>query len=440
MEYREVYFRIRSSYRYDSGWPDKGVEHAFRDETRTLFQSAGWELHPAREDSSSSDIVTKGQQDLYLHPMNFSGVIQTDEIPRLQELLEGAQTFQCQGVDCYERYWELTDAEYLKQLEDRRDEMRQGWKKQLGKPLCGGAGGAPHPRGPPGDGGDPEWPRHSHGGRRGTPAAGRTPPGTAADDPVGGERGDQMSVYITGDTHGGFQRFGSKYFPQQKNMGREDYVIVTGDFGGLWDGSPKDQYWLDWLEEKPFTTLFVDGNHENFDLLNALPERPWNGGRVHVVREHVLHLMRGQVVTFGGLTWFTMGGASSHDIQDGILDPADPDFERQYWLMRRLRAMFRVKGVSWWSEELPSAEEYNEALANLERAGWAVDCILTHCAPSSIVKKLDPGYGTDELTDFLETVKQRCQFAYWFFGHYHKNQIVDERYILQWEQISRLEF
>lgn len=49
MEYREVYFRIRSSYRYDSGWPDKGVEHAFRDETRTLFQSAGWELHPARE-------------------------------------------------------------------------------------------------------------------------------------------------------------------------------------------------------------------------------------------------------------------------------------------------------------------------------------------------------------------------------------------------------
>ena len=56
-----------------------------------------------------------------------------------------------------------------------------------------------------------------------------------------------MAIYITGDTHGGFQRFGSRYFPQQKNMGREDYLIVTGDFGGLWDGGPKDQYWLDWL-------------------------------------------------------------------------------------------------------------------------------------------------------------------------------------------------
>ena len=90
-----------------------------------------------------------------------------------------------------------------------------------------------------------------------------------------------------------------------------------------------------------------------------------------MVREHILHLMRGQVFTFGGLTWFTMGGAASHDIQDGILDPADPDFERQYWLMRRMRAMFRVKGVSWWPEELPGAEEYSEALANLEWRIWS---------------------------------------------------------------------
>ena len=98
-------------------------------------------------------------------------------------------------------------------------------------------------------------------------------------------------------------------------------MVIAGDFGGLWDGSQKDQYWLDWLNKKPFTTLFVDGNHENFDLLNTLPEKEWNGGRVHVVREHILHLMRGQVFDFGGLTWFTMGGAASHDIQDGILDP-----------------------------------------------------------------------------------------------------------------------
>ena len=149
--------------------------------------------------------------------------------------------------------------------------------------------------------------------------------------------------------------------------------------------------------------------------------------------------MRGQIFAFSGLTWFTMGGASSHDIQDGVLDPEDHDFEQKYWLLRRMRGMFRVKGRSWWAEEMPNAREYAEALRNLEQVNWKVDCILSHCGPSSVVRKIDPSYGSDQLTDFLETVNQRCQFTYWFFGHYHDNRIINDRYILQWEQISGLE-
>lgn len=245
-------------------------------------------------------------------------------------------------------------------------------------------------------------------------------------------------VYITGDCHGGFQRFTTDEFPQQKQMNRSDYVIATGDFGGLWDGSKRDRYWLDWLNEKPFTTLFVDGNHENFTLLNALPQKTWHGGRVHEVRPNVLHLMRGQVFEIGGMSFFTMGGASSHDIQDGILDPNTPGFEEQYWRMRRIRAQFRVKGISWWSEELPSDEEYEEAVRNLEGANWHVDCVLTHCAPTSIIKKLNEDYVPDRLTDFLQMVNQRCQFDYWFLGHYHQNCVIDDRFIIQWEQIVEL--
>ena len=49
-------------------------------------------------------------------------------------------------------------------------------------------------------------------------------------------------IYITGDTHGGFQRFTTGNFPQQKQMGRNDYVIICGDFGGVWDGSPREAY------------------------------------------------------------------------------------------------------------------------------------------------------------------------------------------------------
>ena len=52
-------------------------------------------------------------------------------------------------------------------------------------------------------------------------------------------------IYITGDTHGGFQRFGSKYFPQQTQMGRNDYMIICGDFGGLWDCLLYTSEWFD---------------------------------------------------------------------------------------------------------------------------------------------------------------------------------------------------
>ena len=139
-----------------------------------------------------------------------------------------------------------------------------------------------------------------------------------------------------------------------------------------------------------------------------------------------------------GYTFFTMGGASSHDIWDGILDPAKPDFEARYWSMRRQRAVFRVKGVSWWPEELPSDEEYEEARRNLDAHGWAIDYVLTHCAPTSIARKIIPDGQEDRLMEFLEEVKQRGTFHYWLFGHLHDNRVIDQKYILLWELIVQI--
>lgn len=102
MEYRKVYFRIRSRYQFDSGWPAETDAAKFHEESRSLFQSVGWDLQPGGD--STSDTVTKGWQELYLHPMNFSGIIEMDEIPAIQELLKDAKSFCCYGFDCYERY------------------------------------------------------------------------------------------------------------------------------------------------------------------------------------------------------------------------------------------------------------------------------------------------------------------------------------------------
>ena len=46
-------------------------------------------------------------------------------------------------------------------------------------------------------------------------------------------------IYVTGDCHGNFARFEQKNFPEQANMTKDDTVIITGDFGGVWFGDSR---------------------------------------------------------------------------------------------------------------------------------------------------------------------------------------------------------
>ena len=208
-------------------------------------------------------------------------------------------------------------------------------------------------------------------------------------------------------------------------------------FGGLWHEGRRDEIQLVLLEDLPFTIAFVDGNNENFTALSKYPVEEWNGGKVHFLRPHVIHLMRGQVFTLEGRTLFTMGGASSHDVEDGILDPAAPDYyERLLRLLGEGRRQYRLVGQSWWPEELPSEEESAEARRNLDAHSWAVDYIITHSPPSSIAENLDRPQ--DALTDFLEEVRQKARYRRWLFGHCHRDQEIDKRHLLLWEKIVRI--
>lgn len=219
-------------------------------------------------------------------------------------------------------------------------------------------------------------------------------------------------IYITGDTHGEFERFGSHYFDAAKG----DYVIICGDFGNLWDNSNTEKYWRKWLKEKPFTVLFIDGNHENYDMLSAFPITEWNGGKIHKIADNIIHLMRGQVFDIDGIRFFTMGVASSHDIDAGVLEPSDPDFTIKRKKLDREMALYRINRVSWWAEELPSEEEMAEGPANLERVG-----------------------NKDHLTDYLDIVKEKCEFKMWFFGHYHENRIIGQRFTMLYKEKIRLD-
>jgi len=56
-------------------------------------------------------------------------------------------------------------------------------------------------------------------------------------------------IYITGDLHGGIDisKLSSKCFAEQKILSKNDYVIICGDFGCVWNNSRTDNYWIKWL-------------------------------------------------------------------------------------------------------------------------------------------------------------------------------------------------
>ena len=244
-------------------------------------------------------------------------------------------------------------------------------------------------------------------------------------------------IFITGDCHQNFERFNASIFPEQNEMTKEDYVIICGDFGGVWSKdkeSNEETMLMDWLDCKSYTTLFVDGNHENFDRLYKYPVEEWHGGKVHKIRPSVIHLMRGQIYNIDGISFFTFGGATSHDIDGGILEPDDPDFKKKRKELNKGILPYRINHISWWAQELPSEEEMEEGRRNLATHNNAVDFIVTHCCSSSTQALLSGGlYKPDMLTKYLEEIKQRTKYKKWFFGHYHDNRNMNAEEILMYE-------
>ena len=262
-------------------------------------------------------------------------------------------------------------------------------------------------------------------------------------------------IYVTGDIHSEPDRFNMENFPEQKELTRDDYMIICGDFGLVWaedKESKRETWWLDWLEDKNYTTLFVDGNHENFTRLNSLPVEEWHGGRVHKVREHIIHLMRGEMFDLGGKKIFAFGGARSHDIDGfatdsalkrdytaGILQPDDPLLYDKIKILRRTNCCARIEKVSWWRAEMPTRLEMMHGMQTLKANGMKADFIVSHDGPSSSLAILGGGLlPPDPLTEYLEKVKQKTAYGKWFFGHHHVDREITEKDFVVYERITRI--
>ncbi len=214
-------------------------------------------------------------------------------------------------------------------------------------------------------------------------------------------------ILITGDTHGTIDYNKIKIINNANILSKDDYLIIAGDFGGLFFEKELEKQ-LSYYTKLPFMVLFVDGNHENFDLINSYPVSIWNGGKVHIIKDNIIHLMRGQIFTIEGKTIFTFGGGTSID------------------------KMFRKEHVSWWKEEIPSEEEVEEGINNLKKYNNNVDYVITHSIDSNTLN--DPrlffeGRKCEVFEDnlILDKFENIIEYKHWYFGHYHKDVKINDK-------------
>lgn len=216
-------------------------------------------------------------------------------------------------------------------------------------------------------------------------------------------------IYITGDIHGDFSRFKS---PLLRKLKKNDALIVCGDFGFIWEGTQAEQKILKKIGKLPYNVLFVEGSHDNYDLLESYPVEEWCGGKTRPISGRLRQLMRGQVFNIAEKTVFAFGGGQSDDMVD------------------------LIEGENWWKREIPSEHELEEGLRNLAEAENKVDFVVTYEPPSKLHDFLEQNSGDrNHINTYLNDVYEKISFERWFFGKLHLNKLIPPKYYAVYDQI-----
>lgn len=211
-------------------------------------------------------------------------------------------------------------------------------------------------------------------------------------------------VFLTGDTHGHYDTLKLSLFAEKReDLDKDDYVIILGDFGVLWSEDEYDdntEYLLKMYKKLPFTVLWLDGNHENFNLLEKFKTRDMFGGKVRRITKDIYHLERGYIFEIYGKKFFVCGGATSID------------------------KAYRTEYTSWWPQENISNEDFERSIENLAKHNNSVDFVLTHCAPTRYAKEVLEHLQFKYMFDINEAKLEDLlmlpiKFDKWYFGHYH---------------------
>ena len=205
-------------------------------------------------------------------------------------------------------------------------------------------------------------------------------------------------VLLTGDVHGNTMWLTGHVLRQAKRYGCQ-LVLQLGDFG-IWPGRGGERF-LDVVDREAakarIPVWFIDGNHEDFDQLLALP---LYASGLRPVRERIMHIPRGHRWSWGGREILACGGAASIDVD------------------------LRVPGRTWWPQEAITDDDVQRCVA-----GGAADILLSHDIQAEL-PLTDPHEDLAALGSFvfqrmhdnrmrLQAIAEAVRPALQIHGHWH---------------------
>ncbi len=217
-------------------------------------------------------------------------------------------------------------------------------------------------------------------------------------------------IYITGDTHGDLKDLLSRNVNKIK---RNDVLIITGDFGFIWDNSKTELKSIKKLSKLKYKILFVEGVHENFDMLDQYEYAEIFNGQARKISDNIYCLKRGEIYTIEDKKVFCLGGG---DVDDYI-EKVDTD---------------PLKNKS-----LPTDEELKYAVDNLKSVSKKIDIIITHEAPASVKKLIRRDCEINDLNIFLDTLLHNAKYDKWYFGSLHTDRAVTNQLICVWQEVLK---
>lgn len=213
-------------------------------------------------------------------------------------------------------------------------------------------------------------------------------------------------VYITGDCHGDFEKI-IEFCEDACTAAEDDILVILGDAGINYHGSPSDNELKQMLSDLPITLLCIHGNHEmRPESIDTYDEAEWNDGIVYVEPEYpnLLFAKDGEIYELEGRRCVALGGAYSVDKYS------------------------RTPHVNWWPDEQPSDEIMAQVEARFAKEHWCVDAVFSHTCPlkyiphEEFLPNINQATVDKSTEEWLDRIEDRLTYDIWYCGHWHTDR------------------